>query len=703
MQVASERPEFSAGGDMPDIKLSVRQTFGIDTDLECRPSPNPTPTSPTSIRLSVAPASRRISSRSPPASTGPASASTSTATCRRIDLVGKDAIVLKDGKAGHRIPRRHPAVGAPATMSRSVRRIRRRPPGRDVRDPARARSPGRLTLLDQNRVIRPHPAFRLFATANTVGLGDTSGLYHGTQQINQGQMDRWSIVTTLNYLPHDAGSRDRAAKGQAYDNGRPRDHRQHGARRRPHRNAFMAGDLSTVMSPRTVITWAENAEIFGDIGFAFRLTFLNKCDELNARWSPNSTSAASAGIAGKRRERSDDLKPRKQEHVASRDLHREEAPGSRKFRRNRSSTGPHPHARHGAHPNWKSPFRHGPETSSARASAIGRLPEPPRVDAARRGDRPRPSDSAGVAARLPRRQGSSPHRRRGSRRAACSTPSSRRASRRSARAAWKASPQSRRDARRPLPGNYADVTDRADAPLEDALALMVREAPDGRNRSEERLAGGRHLAAVHRGTRRRSNSSKLSRRSRTSAPSARSCIPCSARSTWPTTPPPDSRRAGGFGRFRQGRERGRIRETSRKPAAKRSRWKKTADSDDDEMEDGETDSADAPTTGEFPEEGDVGDAEDAAGSRHGRRCTPSADRTTSRSPTSSTRIVQPRTSATPRNSRLRAYLDKRSQSFRRGRPLFANRLQRRLMAQQTARGTSTSRKAFSIRRACRAS
>jgi cobaltochelatase CobS len=141
---------------------------------------------------------------------------------------------------------------------------------------------GKLTLLDQNRVIRPHPAFRLFATANTVGIGDTTGLYHGTQQINQGQMDRWSIVATLNYLPHDDEARIVLSKVKGWN--------KTDAKRKVvssmvrvadlTRQAFINGDLSTVMSPRTVMTWAENAEIFGDVGFAFRLTFLNKCDEL---------------------------------------------------------------------------------------------------------------------------------------------------------------------------------------------------------------------------------------------------------------------------------------------------------------------------------------------------------------------------------------------------------------------------------------
>jgi cobaltochelatase CobS len=140
---------------------------------------------------------------------------------------------------------------------------------------------GRLTLLDQNRVIRPHPAFRLFATANTVGLGDTSGLYHGTQQINQGQMDRWSIVATLNYLPHDNEVEIVMAKVRSLRTPKGRDQASRMVRVADlTRNAFINGDISTVMSPRTVITWAENAEIFGDLGFAFRVTFLNKCDEL---------------------------------------------------------------------------------------------------------------------------------------------------------------------------------------------------------------------------------------------------------------------------------------------------------------------------------------------------------------------------------------------------------------------------------------
>ncbi len=141
---------------------------------------------------------------------------------------------------------------------------------------------GRLTLLDQRRVIRPHPGFRLFATANTIGLGDTSGLYHGTQQINQGQMDRWSIVTTLNYLPHDREVDIVLAKCSNFKGRKDGKDVVNKMVRVADltRNAFINGDLSTVMSPRTVITWAENAQIFKDVGMAFRLTFLNKCDEL---------------------------------------------------------------------------------------------------------------------------------------------------------------------------------------------------------------------------------------------------------------------------------------------------------------------------------------------------------------------------------------------------------------------------------------
>ncbi len=200
----------------------------------------------------------------------------------RIDLVGKDAIVLKDGK---QITEFREGM-LPWALQRPIALVF------DEYDAGRPdvmfviqrvlEAQGRLTLLDQNRVIRPNRHFRLFATTNTIGLGDTSGLYHGTQQINQGQMDRWSIVTTLNYLHHDVEAEIVVAKVPEWSDAEGR--RTIAAMVRVAdmtRNAFMAGDISTVMSPRTVITWAQNARIFdGDIGLSFRLTFLNKCDEL---------------------------------------------------------------------------------------------------------------------------------------------------------------------------------------------------------------------------------------------------------------------------------------------------------------------------------------------------------------------------------------------------------------------------------------
>ena len=199
----------------------------------------------------------------------------------RIDLIGKDAIKLRDGKQVTEFQEgilpwalRTPTAicfdeydaGRPDVMF-VIQRV--------------LEVDGKLTLLDQNEVITPHPSFRLFSTANTVGLGDTTGLYHGTQQINQGQMDRWSIVTTLNYLAHDAEAEIVLAKCDSYRGAGEKTISRMVTVADLTRQAFMNGDLSTVMSPRTVLTWAQNAEIFaGDIGFSFRLTFLNKCDEL---------------------------------------------------------------------------------------------------------------------------------------------------------------------------------------------------------------------------------------------------------------------------------------------------------------------------------------------------------------------------------------------------------------------------------------
>jgi cobaltochelatase CobS len=139
---------------------------------------------------------------------------------------------------------------------------------------------GKLTLLDQNRVIRPNPWFRLFSTTNTIGLGDTSGLYHGTQALNQGQLDRWNIVATLNYLPAETESQIVLAKSGEYDSANGKEEVGKMVQvANLSRQGFVNGDISTVMSPRTVISWAQNALIFGDIGFAFRVSFLNKCDE----------------------------------------------------------------------------------------------------------------------------------------------------------------------------------------------------------------------------------------------------------------------------------------------------------------------------------------------------------------------------------------------------------------------------------------
>ena len=198
----------------------------------------------------------------------------------RIDLVGKDAIVLRDGK---QVTEYREGI-LPWAYQRPVAIVF------DEYDAGRPdvmfviqrvlEAEGRLTILDQNRVLRPHPSFRLFATANTIGLGDTTGLYHGTQQLNQAQLDRWSIVTRLDYLseaeeaavvlaraPWMAGEQD----GQTV--------LQMVRMAELTRTGFAAGDISTVMSPRTVICWAENYRSFGSLEYAFETAFLNRCDE----------------------------------------------------------------------------------------------------------------------------------------------------------------------------------------------------------------------------------------------------------------------------------------------------------------------------------------------------------------------------------------------------------------------------------------
>src|ERR671910_553854 len=198
----------------------------------------------------------------------------------RIDLVGKDAIVLREGK---QVTEFREGL-LPWALQRPVALVF------DEYDAGRPdvmfviqrvlETEGKLTLLDQNRVIRPNPFFRLFATTNTIGLGDTTGLYHGTQAINQGQMDRWNIVTTLNYLPAAVEAQIVLAKSGEYDHpdGKATVEKMIKVADLS-RQGFINGDISTVMSPRTVISWAQNTMIFGDVGFAFRVTFLNKCDE----------------------------------------------------------------------------------------------------------------------------------------------------------------------------------------------------------------------------------------------------------------------------------------------------------------------------------------------------------------------------------------------------------------------------------------
>ena len=194
----------------------------------------------------------------------------------RIDLVGKDAIVLEDGQQVTEFKegllpwalQRACAIvfdeydaGRPDVMF-VIQRV--------------LEVEGKLTLLDQSKVISPHPSFRMFSTTNTIGLGDPTGLYHGTQQINQGQMDRWNIVTTLNYLDREKETDIIMSKLHDLDRWTVANMVSVANLTR---QGFMNGDISIVMSPRTVIMWAENAKIFDDYGFAFRLTFLNKCDE----------------------------------------------------------------------------------------------------------------------------------------------------------------------------------------------------------------------------------------------------------------------------------------------------------------------------------------------------------------------------------------------------------------------------------------
>lgn len=291
---------------MPDIKVSVKQLFGFDSSIEVpaysKVSEHVPETDPdylfnreTTLAILAGFAYNRRVMVTGYHGTGKSTHIEQVAArlnwpcvrvnldshISRIDLIGKDAIVLQEGK---QVTEFREGI-LPWAYQHNVALVF------DEYDAGRPdvmfviqrilESSGKLTLLDQSKVIRPHPAFRLFATANTIGLGDTTGLYHGTQQINQAQMDRWSIVTALNYLPHAQEVGIVLAKSKHYENDKGRKIVSNMVRVADlTRNAFMQGDLSTVMSPRTVITWAQNAEIFGDVGFAFRVTFLNKCDEL---------------------------------------------------------------------------------------------------------------------------------------------------------------------------------------------------------------------------------------------------------------------------------------------------------------------------------------------------------------------------------------------------------------------------------------
>ena len=202
----------------------------------------------------------------------------------RIDLIGKDAIVLKDSKQVTEFKEgilpwsiQNPVAlvfdeydaGRPDVMF-VIQRV--------------LESEGNFTLLDKNKVLNQHNFFRMFATTNTIGLGDTTGLYHGTQQINQGQMDRWNIVTTLNYLAFEKEFEIILSKNKKLNNKDGKEKISNMIKVADlTRKGFMNGDISTVMSPRTVIHWAENSTIFKDVGYSFRVTFLNKCDEMEKK------------------------------------------------------------------------------------------------------------------------------------------------------------------------------------------------------------------------------------------------------------------------------------------------------------------------------------------------------------------------------------------------------------------------------------
>ncbi len=290
---------------IPDIKVSVKQTFGIDTDLEVDAFSKKNDFVPdidknykfdkdtTIAILSGFSFNKRVLVQGYHG-TGKSTHIEQIAArlnwpcirvnldshISRIDLIGKDAIRLKDGKQVTEFQEgilpwsiQNPIAlvfdeydaGRPDVMF-VIQRI--------------LESEGNFTLLDKNKVIKQNKYFRLFATSNTVGLGDTTGLYHGTQQINQGQMDRWNIVTTLNYLSLEKEMDIILAKNKSYNTSEGKEKISNMIKVASlTRKGFMSGDISTVMSPRTVLHWVENAKIFNDISYSFRVTFLNKCDE----------------------------------------------------------------------------------------------------------------------------------------------------------------------------------------------------------------------------------------------------------------------------------------------------------------------------------------------------------------------------------------------------------------------------------------
>ncbi len=291
---------------IPDIKISVKQTFGIDSNLEVDAFSKKNEYVPeidknykfdkdtTLAILSGFSFNKRVLVQGYHG-TGKSTHIEQVAArlnwpcirvnldshISRIDLIGKDAITIKDGK---QITEFQEGI-LPWSIQNPIALVF------DEYDAGRPdvmfviqrvlEAEGNFTLLDKNKVLKQHKYFRLFATSNTVGLGDTTGLYHGTQQINQGQMDRWNIVTSLNYLSLEREMEIILAKNKTYNNSEGKEDIANMIKVASlTRKGFVSGDISTVMSPRTVMHWAENNLIFKDIGYSFRVTFLNKCDEV---------------------------------------------------------------------------------------------------------------------------------------------------------------------------------------------------------------------------------------------------------------------------------------------------------------------------------------------------------------------------------------------------------------------------------------